>query len=145
MTNRTMVSFRLPDDLVQNLRERADAEGTNVTELVCRLLKQGLQSKADESVVTLVDEQVDKRIAPLEERLEELQQRKHASAFPYALPPYYPYPAPPVNLESLEQRLEQRFEELMSKLAFQNQSHLELLKEKVAEIERSIDQIKHDG
>lgn len=42
MSSRRLVSFRLADDLKQALDERADHEGISTTELVNRLLRQGL-------------------------------------------------------------------------------------------------------
>jgi hypothetical protein len=39
-----LVSFRLPDDLMQGLKAKAETEGVSVTELVCRFSRQGLQA-----------------------------------------------------------------------------------------------------
>jgi hypothetical protein len=41
-----LVSFRLPNDLMQDLKQRAEADGVSVTELVCRFSRQGLQTDA---------------------------------------------------------------------------------------------------
>ena len=40
--SRSLVSFRLADDLKLALKEKAGAEGISTTELVNRLLRQGL-------------------------------------------------------------------------------------------------------
>lgn len=77
MSNRKLVSFRLPDDLMQDLREQADRISISVTELVCRLLRQGLKHQ-QEHLQSDNDEQAktsrDKRIFSLEEELQELKQ-----------------------------------------------------------------------
>jgi hypothetical protein len=74
MSNRKLVSFRLPDDLMDALREQSDHDGISVTELVCRLLRQGLRhsQEADAAESNLVDQ----RIAILEEELRELKTTK---------------------------------------------------------------------
>jgi hypothetical protein len=66
-TDKKLVSFRLPEDLLDALRERADAENTTVTELVCRLTRQGLQTSAGD------------RISALEEEVRELRQLKQVN------------------------------------------------------------------
>lgn len=43
--SRSLVSFRLADDLKLALKERANTEGISTTELVTRLLRQGLSSE----------------------------------------------------------------------------------------------------
>jgi hypothetical protein len=68
MSNKKLVSFRLPDNLMDSLRQTADHDGTSVTELVCRLLWRGLQGK------TAPRETVDDRIASLEAEIQELRQ-----------------------------------------------------------------------
>jgi plasmid stability protein len=85
MVNRKLVSFRLPDDLMQELRERADSDNVSVTELVCRLLRQGLQSGGNERVPTLVDE----RIANLEAEIHELRQVRPVGINPVPPTPVY--------------------------------------------------------
>jgi hypothetical protein len=82
MSNRKLVSFRLPDDLMQDLRTTADHDSISVTELVCRLLRQGLKSHADRSTEDSddrVEMLVDKRIASLEEELQDLKQFRQAA------------------------------------------------------------------
>jgi hypothetical protein len=82
MSNRKLVSFRLPDDLMQDLREQADRISISVTELVCRFLRQGLknqqahlQEDSDDQVKMLRD----KRIVSLEEELQDLKQSKQSA------------------------------------------------------------------
>jgi hypothetical protein len=55
-SDRKLVSFRLPENLMQDLRERADSDSISVTELVCRLLRQGLQAQVDDRIETLETE-----------------------------------------------------------------------------------------
>lgn len=66
-SDKKLVSFRLPEDLLDALRERADQDNTTVTELVCRLARQGLQTSADD------------RISALEEEVRELRQLKQVN------------------------------------------------------------------
>jgi len=78
MSNKKLVSFRLSDDLMQNLRTQADHDGISVTELVSRLLRQGLHSREngqynDEARVSAL---VNQRIASLEEELQDLKLSK---------------------------------------------------------------------
>jgi len=65
--DKKLVSFRLPEDLLEALRERADVENTTVTELICRLARQGLQTGTDD------------RISALEEEVRELRQLKQVN------------------------------------------------------------------
>ncbi|MBF2029970.1 MAG: hypothetical protein IGS48_24995 [Oscillatoriales cyanobacterium C42_A2020_001] len=62
-----LVSFRLPEDLLDALRSRADEENTTVTELLCRLVRQGLQTSPDD------------RLSALEEEVRELRQLKQVN------------------------------------------------------------------
>lgn len=62
-----LVSFRMPEDLLDALRSRADEENTTVTELVCRLTRQGLQTSPDD------------RLSALEEEVRELRQLKQVN------------------------------------------------------------------
>lgn len=55
-SDKKLVSFRLPEDLLEALRERADQDNTTVTELVCRLIRQGLQTSTDDRISALEDE-----------------------------------------------------------------------------------------
>lgn len=55
-SDKKLVSFRLPEDLLDALRERADQDNTTVTELVCRLVRQGLQTSTDSRISALEDE-----------------------------------------------------------------------------------------
>ncbi|NEN95973.1 MAG: ribbon-helix-helix protein, CopG family, partial [Moorea sp. SIO3I7] len=59
--SRKLVSFRLSEDLAQALKDRAEEKGISVTELINRLLRQGLET--DDSVeerLTVVQASVDK-------------------------------------------------------------------------------------
>jgi hypothetical protein len=78
MSNKKLVSFRLPDDLMQDLREKADADGISVTELVCRLLRQGLPSSGECRTGAVVDQ----RIASLETEIQEMRQTKQVNPVP---------------------------------------------------------------
>jgi plasmid stability protein len=63
---RKLVSYRLDDDLIQDLKKQADADGITVTELVNRLLRQSLQ---------IGRSSMEKRLAALEESLQKLEQK----------------------------------------------------------------------
>jgi len=118
MSNRKLVSFRLPDDLMQDLRERAEHEGISVTELVNRFLRQGLEGGVDKRVETLVDE----RIAPLNEQIQELK-NKQSAVMPTS--PFFALLAQPPTQESeqdMKARLD-RLEKMIELLASQNQTH----------------------
>jgi hypothetical protein len=117
MVNRKLVSFRLPDDLMQELRERADSDSISVTELVCRLLRQGLESGGNEQLSTLVDE----RIANLEAEIHEMRQVRSVGINPAPPTPVYALLtqsaiAHESALETRERltRLEQMMEKFMS-------------------------------
>lgn len=75
--DRKLVSFRLPEDLMQELRDRSDSDGISVTELVCRLLRQGLQSNMDD------------RIAALESEIQELRKLKQVNFNSIPPTPFY--------------------------------------------------------
>jgi hypothetical protein len=78
MSNKKLVSFRLPDDLMNNLREKADHDNISVTELVCRFLWQGLKEEASQPA--------DRRITSLEAEVQDLRQAKSVPPTPlYAL------------------------------------------------------------
>jgi uncharacterized protein YicC (UPF0701 family) len=78
MSNKKLVSFRLPDALMEDLRTQADLDGISVTELVSRLLRQGLQSReeAHQTDESRVDALIHQRIVSLEEELQELKLSK---------------------------------------------------------------------
>ncbi|MBM0743844.1 hypothetical protein JOY44_19845 [Phormidium sp. CLA17] len=84
--DRKLVSFRLPEDLMQDLRERAGVDGIAVTELVCRLLRQGLKTSTDDRVAALEDEIRELR------QLQQINFSNVASAAPPA--PVYMFPQP---------------------------------------------------
>jgi hypothetical protein len=81
--SKKLVSFRLSEELLDSLKDRADEDGVTVTELVTRLLKQGLQTSEND------------RIAALEEEIKKLHQFKHVnfsglSSVPVYQQPYLP-------------------------------------------------------
>jgi uncharacterized protein YicC (UPF0701 family) len=78
MSNKKLVSFRLPDDLMQDLRKESDHDGISVTELVSRLLRQGLQHRENEgySDDARVGALINQRIASLEGEIQDLKLSK---------------------------------------------------------------------
>ncbi len=90
--DRKLVSFRLPEDLMQDLRERAGMDGIAVTELVCRLLRQGLRTSTDDRVAALEDEIRELR------QLQQINFNNAAAAAPPA--PVYMFPQPVTSRES---------------------------------------------
>ncbi|MBE9157250.1 hypothetical protein IQ265_10505 [Nodosilinea sp. LEGE 06152] len=65
--SRKLVSYRLADDLQQALKERAGSEGISATELVNRLLRQGLADDAGDTI--------QQRMSQLEQVLHQLEKR----------------------------------------------------------------------
>ncbi|MCC0179363.1 hypothetical protein I4641_20590 [Waterburya agarophytonicola K14] len=63
---RKLVSYRIAEDIIENLRKRADLDAISVTELVNRLLRKALESNESE------------RIATLESEIRELKKSKEA-------------------------------------------------------------------
>lgn len=49
--SKRQINFRLPNELIAALRLRADAEGVNLTDLVSRLLQEGLQFQTESPVL----------------------------------------------------------------------------------------------
>ncbi|MEM8613889.1 MAG: hypothetical protein AAGF93_17835 [Cyanobacteria bacterium P01_H01_bin.105] len=77
--NKKLVSFRLPEELIAALRVRAQGDGISMTELVFRLLKQGLSQTGDaeaEPLETLVNQRVANKVATLEAEFHKLQDEK---------------------------------------------------------------------
>ncbi|MBE9110131.1 hypothetical protein IQ273_11990 [Nodosilinea sp. LEGE 07298] len=66
--SRKLVSYRLADDLQQALKERASSEGISATELVNRLLRQGLAED-------VTGDAMQQRVSQLEQVLHQLEQR----------------------------------------------------------------------
>ncbi len=64
---RKLVSYRLADDLQQALKERASSEGISATELVNRLLRQGLGTSENATL--------SQRVSHLEQIVHQLEQR----------------------------------------------------------------------
>jgi hypothetical protein len=67
--SRKLVSYRLADDLQQALKERASLEGISATELVNRLLRQGLSPQDALSPST------ETRLSRLEQVMHQLEER----------------------------------------------------------------------
>jgi hypothetical protein len=101
--DRKLVSFRLPEDLMQELRERAGMDGIAVTELVCRLLRQGLRTSTDDRVAALEDEIRELR------QLQQINFSSVASAAPPALA--YMFPQSVATRES-DREIKQRMADL---------------------------------
>ncbi|MGI0488274.1 DUF6364 family protein [Pantanalinema rosaneae CENA516] len=102
-----LVSFRLPEDLIQQLKERADQENTSVTELVCRFLNQGLQTSTDD------------RITKLEAEIQKLRQQPSPTnnVIPtpvYMLPPNLVNPDSDNEIKQRIANLEARMEKVVT-------------------------------
>lgn len=79
MSVKKLVSFRLPEELIAALRVRAQGDGISMTELVFRLLKQGLSQSGDaeaEPLEALVNQRVANKVATLEAEFHKLQDEK---------------------------------------------------------------------
>lgn len=130
--DRKMVSFRLPEDLLQELRDRADEDGVPLTELVCRFLKQGLQSTGND------------RIATLEAEIKELKQSKQVHFGGVFPTPMYPSLAPAMAAygdENFQQRilkLEAQMEELATNIRLAS-----LLPTYFAKVENLLEEVKN--
>lgn len=53
MTNKKLYSFRLPEDLMEEIRAKADAERVSATDLVIKFIRQGLNQGMDKRLETL--------------------------------------------------------------------------------------------
>ncbi|EKQ68294.1 hypothetical protein OsccyDRAFT_2821 [Leptolyngbyaceae cyanobacterium JSC-12] len=108
--DKKLVSFRLPEDLLQGLRGKADYYGISVTELVCRLLRQGLEEDGGDRIKTLEAE-----IRDLRQRLRQANSSNgvtHTLLYPVQTQATVPYS----NSSGLEQRME-RLEAMLEVLA----------------------------
>jgi plasmid stability protein len=121
MGNKKLVSFRLPEDLMEDLRVRADIDGISVTELVCRLLRQGVQ--VDQRTP---EAQVNHRLASLEAEIKQLRQAHRANQTPHPYPiastPLYALIAPNATATSehdMKERID-RLEQLIEKFVTHN-------------------------
>jgi hypothetical protein len=131
-SDRKLVSFRLPEDLMQDLRERAESDNISVTELVYRLLKQGLHANVDD------------RISVLEAEIQELRrlrQMNFSSISPapvYTMLPHSGY-APENDIETRQRvaKLEARLEEVMT-----NVKHIGALPAYLAKLETLIEEVQ---
>ncbi|PZV08887.1 MAG: hypothetical protein DCF22_19465 [Leptolyngbya sp.] len=88
---------------MQDLRERAGVDGIAVTELVCRLLRQGLRTSTDDRVAALEDEIRELR------QLQQINFSNVASAAPPA--PFYMFPQPVSSRES-DDEIKRRMDDL---------------------------------
>jgi plasmid stability protein len=106
-SDRKLVSFRLPEDLLNDLRVRADEEETSVTDLVYRLLRQGMQSNADD------------RLAALEAETQELRKQLKQVNFNNlsSAPIYTPiFPQAVVSSPAMENATEQQIAQLSARM-----------------------------
>ncbi|MCL6433464.1 MAG: BrnA antitoxin family protein [Leptolyngbyaceae cyanobacterium HOT.MB2.61] len=70
-----LVSFRLPENLLAELKARAQAEGVSVTELICRFSQQGLHGSLQEAMGNSgADTDIRLALVRLEERVNRLTQ-----------------------------------------------------------------------
>jgi hypothetical protein len=70
-----LVSFRLPENLLTELKAKAQAEGVSVTELICRFSQQGLNTSSSESASNAyADTDLRLALVRLEERVNRLTQ-----------------------------------------------------------------------
>ncbi len=79
MSIKKLVSFRLPEELIEALRVRAKGDGISMTELVFRLLKQGLAQTGaveGEPIEALVNQRVASKVATLEAEFHKLQDKR---------------------------------------------------------------------
>ena len=121
--DKKLVSFRLPEDLLQHLRDKADYSGISVTELVCRLLRQGLLEEPDDRIKTLESE--------IHELRQQLKQPTNAPNVTHTV--LYPMPPQPATLPyenhaELEQRMnkmESMLEKVVSRIMQEQGNHSE--------------------
>ncbi|EGJ30368.1 MULTISPECIES: ribbon-helix-helix protein, CopG family [Moorena] len=73
--SRKLVSFRLSEDLAQALKERAEEKGISVTELINRLLRQGLET----------DDSVEERLTVVEASVENLRKQTNVTDLALAI------------------------------------------------------------
>ncbi|MBE9041209.1 hypothetical protein IQ235_10505 [Oscillatoriales cyanobacterium LEGE 11467] len=108
--SKKMYSFRLPEELMEALREKADRDGVSATELVVRFIRLGLQNP------------LDKRMETLEEEVKSLQQQqqtqtKAAVASPMVLvPPSALVPDANASLQSEMAKIRQKIDSIEEKL-----------------------------
>ncbi|AOY82879.1 MULTISPECIES: ribbon-helix-helix protein, CopG family [Moorena] len=73
--SRKLVSFRLSEDLAQALKDRAEEKGISVTELINRLLRQGLET----------DDSVEERLTVVESSVENLRKQTNVTDLALAI------------------------------------------------------------
>lgn len=125
-----LVSFRLPEDLLQDLRDRADIDGISVTELVARLLRQGLKESEND------------RIASLEAEIQDLR-RANQGAGIMPTPIYTLLSQGAVNREAeleLKERMN-RLESLVEKALIRNQFDSPTGQERISRLEELVEKV----
>jgi translation initiation factor 2B subunit (eIF-2B alpha/beta/delta family) len=124
-SDRKLVSFRLPEDLMNDLRSRADEEESSVTDLVCRLLRQGMKSSPDDRISALEDE-----IQELRKQLKQANFSHLSSAQIYT--PIFPQP----RLQSAEDEnaTKQQIDQLSLQLSLQMQEEIAKLEAKLEKV-----------
>lgn len=65
MSEKKLVSFRLPEPLIMELKAKASEEGVSVTELVSRFSRQGLNLSLEERLVALEQKLIETAAADL--------------------------------------------------------------------------------
>jgi plasmid stability protein len=99
---RKLVSYRLADDLQQALKARASSEGISATELVNRLLRQGLGEESENAALP-------QRLSHLEQIVHQLEQRLAAQGADLELAKGAIAPSPEAlvrRLIALEQKID---------------------------------------
>lgn len=66
MVNKSQVNLRLPDNLIEALKEKSEEEGVSITALVTQLLKEDLG---------LVEPEASDDVSSLEQRLRDVENR----------------------------------------------------------------------
>lgn len=99
---RKLVSYRLADDLQEALKVKASHEGISATELVNRLLRQGLNEEQSSAAPS---GEVQRRVSQLEQLVHRLERRMSSDAG--ALSQVEPSPKPATDqIFALEEKLD---------------------------------------
>ncbi|MBW4654934.1 MAG: hypothetical protein KME20_18115 [Kaiparowitsia implicata GSE-PSE-MK54-09C] len=118
MSNKKLISFRLPEDLIESLRDQADHDGISLTELVCRRLRQEPQEPGKLSSST---SDLDKLVSTLAQQVQDLKHERSTYPSPSPTPLYAllapPAPAPTSSFEELGRYLVNKLEKLETRLA----------------------------
>ncbi len=126
MSNKKLISFRLPEDLIESLRDQADHDGISLTELVCRRLRQEPQESGKLSSAT---SELDKLVSTLVQQVQDLKHERNTYQSPSPTPLYaallappLPAPVPTSSFEELGRYLVEKLEKLETRLAQVEQS-----------------------